>query len=283
MSEPKKTDAWMPLWIGAYLADTMRLTTIQHGAYLLLLMAYWREELPLPDDDEELRAITKTERAEWKKMRPVLAKFFVVANSVWWHKRVEEELAAAKVRASKASSKARAAADARWGNASKQSSSNAPSMQQALHKDVLDECPTSHTITNTSTGIQPLVAKDGIGLNTHNAECDLSPGIVCKAMKALGVGDVNPGHPDLLMLLEAGATTAEFEGAALTAVAKHRGFAYALGVLKGTRKAAAEALKTLHTGPLPAAQTQNRQEALEAANFAAAQRFAQQGDAHEAV
>ena len=282
MSEPKKTDAWMPLWIGAYLADTMRLTTIQHGAYLLLLMAYWRDEAALPDDDDELRAITKTEKSEWKKMRPVLAKFFVIGEGRWWHKRVEEELAAAKVRASKASSKARAAADARWGNAPKQSSSNAPSMQQALHKDVLDECPTSHTNT-IGIGIPPFVAKELHGLNTHNAECVLTPGEICKSMKAQGVADVNPGHPDLLMLLEAGATAAEFEGAAMTAVAKHKGFAYALGTLKGTRKAAAQTLQTLHTGPLPAGQTQNRQEALEAANFAAAQRFAQQGGAHEVV
>lgn len=141
-----KTDAWMPLWIGAYLADTMRLTTIQHGAYLLLLMAYWRERTALPDDDNELRAITKTEKSEWKQIRPVLAKFFKVEAGVWWHKRVEQEIAAADARSEKSSSKAAKAAQARWGNQSADASSNAPrnapSMPQALHDDVHDECPT---------------------------------------------------------------------------------------------------------------------------------------------
>jgi len=93
-----RPDSFMPLYVGDYLADTMALTCHQHGAYLLLIMSYWRSGESLPDSDSQLAAITKTTPAEWKKLRPILAKFFEVADSKWTHKRIEEEL----VRAEKA-------------------------------------------------------------------------------------------------------------------------------------------------------------------------------------
>ena len=127
MATETKVDAFMPLWIGAYLADTLTFTTAQHGAYLLLLMAYWRERGALPDDDEALRSIAKADSSEWRRMRPAIAKKFIVADGVWWHKRVEAELVAAVARKDKATSKANKAAQARWGNCSKDAPSNAPS------------------------------------------------------------------------------------------------------------------------------------------------------------
>lgn len=79
---------WMPLYVGDYLGDTGHLTTAQHGAYLLLMMHYWRKG-ELPDDDRQLSKITKLPLKAWHEYRPTLQDFF---HSGWKHKRIDAEL-----------------------------------------------------------------------------------------------------------------------------------------------------------------------------------------------
>jgi uncharacterized protein YdaU (DUF1376 family) len=79
----------MPFWPGDYLADTLHLSTAQHGAYLLLLMHYWVQG-GLPDNDAELAAITRQPLKAWRQMRPIVQAFF---HDGWHHKRVEADLA----------------------------------------------------------------------------------------------------------------------------------------------------------------------------------------------
>jgi uncharacterized protein YdaU (DUF1376 family) len=92
----RKPDEWMPLHIGAYHADTTHLTRDQHGAYILLLMAYWRRGGPLPADDGRLAAIAKATPAEWRKIRPAMVEFFTEQDGAWHQKRADEELSKAK-------------------------------------------------------------------------------------------------------------------------------------------------------------------------------------------
>ena len=80
---------WMPLYVGDYLGDTGHLTTTQHGAYLLLMMHYWRKG-ELPDDDRQLAKITKLPLKTWRDYRPTLQDFF---HEGWKHKRIDAELA----------------------------------------------------------------------------------------------------------------------------------------------------------------------------------------------
>lgn len=84
----KKRDLWMPLYIGDYLADTGHLTTTQHGAYLLLMMHYWRKH-ELPTDDKQLAAIAKLPLRIWLDSKETIQAFFFDG---WRHKRIEEEL-----------------------------------------------------------------------------------------------------------------------------------------------------------------------------------------------
>jgi uncharacterized protein YdaU (DUF1376 family) len=87
-----KADIWMPLYIGDYMADTMHLSTVQHGSYFLIIIAYWKNRGPLPDDDTQFSAISKLSLKEWLLNRPVIAKFFQIVEGFWIQKRIDEEI-----------------------------------------------------------------------------------------------------------------------------------------------------------------------------------------------
>lgn len=103
----------MPLYVADYVADTPYLTTEQHGAYLLLLMAYWRNGPP-PDNDAILSSLVKMPPNAWSISRAVLVQFFEVCDGYWIHKRVEQEIEKAKKNRAAAHDKAVKGALARW-------------------------------------------------------------------------------------------------------------------------------------------------------------------------
>ncbi len=115
----RKPDEWMPLHIGDYHADTSHLTRDQHGAYLLLLMAYWRRGGPLPADDARLASTAKATPAEWRKLKPVMAEFFVEREGHWHQKRADDELTKAKRLTDAKAEAGRKGAANRWQNDSK--------------------------------------------------------------------------------------------------------------------------------------------------------------------
>lgn len=84
---------FMRLFVADYQADTMHLSTVEHGAYLLLLMNYWQRGKPLPDDDRKLARIAGLGPREWQRIKPAVSEFFEIGCSGWLHKRVESELA----------------------------------------------------------------------------------------------------------------------------------------------------------------------------------------------
>jgi len=80
--------AWMPFYVGDYLAKTGHLSTIQHGAYVLLILYYWAND-GLPTTDKELMAIARMDEDEWAGNCYAIAKFF---TKEWRHNRLDEEL-----------------------------------------------------------------------------------------------------------------------------------------------------------------------------------------------
>jgi len=131
---------WMKFFVGDYLGDTMHLTCQQHGAYLLLIFAYWRNG-SLPDDDALLAATTKTTLEEWLLLRPVVKKFFKVRGGFWRQKRIEAELRVADKTQKTRHAAAVKAAEKRWQT---HASGNASRMRRAMqsHSPPLDSPPT---------------------------------------------------------------------------------------------------------------------------------------------
>lgn len=133
----------MPLYIGDYMASTSRLTAEQHGAYLLLIMDYWKNGPP-PDDDVILSQICRMSNNAWSNASSTIKAFFRLENGRLVHSRIERELAAAKIKKDSAVDKAKDAARARW---QKHASSNASSNPQAM----LGSCPLPSPLQSTST------------------------------------------------------------------------------------------------------------------------------------
>lgn len=104
----------LPLWTDAYLGDTTHLTTIEHGAYLLLLMTAWRtRDCRLPDDDRLLARYARCNAGQWKRLRPILEPFFLVENGHWTQRRLTDERDAVKRHRELQSEKGKAGAQAK--------------------------------------------------------------------------------------------------------------------------------------------------------------------------
>ena len=244
-----------PRFPGDYAKKTARLSLAEHGAYALLLDEVYSTEEPLPADTDELcricRALTKDERYAVIK---VADKFFPIgADGLRHNERAEEEIALArpKIDAAKKNGKK--------GGRPRKTTQQAP-------QEETQEKPSGFSESNPSGSPQATQSQSSSdphpysSLRSENTHREFSSDVgrvcspaggVCLAMKGRGIFDVSPDSLELRKLLEAGAEVHEFTAAAETAVAKGKGFAYALGIVRRNREDAANA-KPLHQGTLPA-------------------------------
>ena len=164
------TDAWMPLYIGDYLRDTMRLTAEQHGAYLLLIMDYWLNGPP-PDDDQVLATIAKCSEHSWSNARAALVGYFRIRDGRWHHPRVDEERANARRKHQAAKEKGKQGAKARWGprwdrnaDAPGKGTSNGQGIAEASPKQCPTDAPSPSPVkTNTPPCVPPQGGKPAKG------------------------------------------------------------------------------------------------------------------------
>jgi uncharacterized protein YdaU (DUF1376 family) len=150
LSMAKKVDIWMPLYVADYLSATSRLTTEQHGAYLLLLMDYWKNGAP-PNNDAVLAQITKLSPDAWRNARTMLEGFFQVSDEHWMQSRVESEMQKANHNKQTNSKRGKAGADARWGK------KDAPSIVGAMPKQSSADStsPSPSSSKNTKNTVTP--------------------------------------------------------------------------------------------------------------------------------
>lgn len=234
-----------------YLADTRRLTTEQHGAYLLLLMDSWSSGA-LPDDDAVLARVAGLDAESWARARQALAGYFEIANGKWIHARIEREREHAQAYAQASSSRGKKAATARWSKKKSEESTEKPAESvdnsqkdahayaQALHGECHPQPQPQYKTpavnddvdnpdSSASAGAAPSSSFAGsaeLPEQSRRAAADAQwarAGQLCRLVRDMGRAEnlsvtAQPGHPNVLDWVTAGVTDAEATAACATAI-----------------------------------------------------------------
>lgn len=91
-----KPDRFMPVEIEPWLKKTARLSPAARGAYMDLLLAYWRGEALPADDDDALMRIARCTEKEWAPIRDKVLAYFKRDGDLLTQERADEEKAKAQ-------------------------------------------------------------------------------------------------------------------------------------------------------------------------------------------
>lgn len=83
----------MPLFVGDYLRDTVHLQTVEHGAYMLILMALWSQDGAIKSDPKYLARVTRMTPTKFKNAWAEIGTFFEDDGAMLTHPRITKELA----------------------------------------------------------------------------------------------------------------------------------------------------------------------------------------------
>ena len=119
----KPKGMWMPFDCHAYLDDTAHLTTLEHGAYMLLIMHYWTtgKAIPLSKNlskisekfEKILQNISRVSAYQAAKISPTIIQFFAIEDGMLKHRRIDQEISESNARRQSAAERGKAGGEAK--------------------------------------------------------------------------------------------------------------------------------------------------------------------------
>lgn len=208
---------YMQLYIADYLADTMHLSTEEHGAYLLLMFNYWQTGRAIPKN--RLAKIARVSSERWGAVEESLKEFFTDNGTEWVHKRIEDDLAAVRETLAKRSAAGKASVQSRRNRKETQSASESNTCstgvgsvfehdlnKQATNKDTDPDKDTDLKDQNLLRGAekisptQPDENWGSCGLNLHDGTRPAHAGPERRPLSA-GVPEMpRPDDPEFIRL-----------------------------------------------------------------------------------
>jgi uncharacterized protein YdaU (DUF1376 family) len=169
-------NVWFPFYVGDYLADTMHLSASEHGSYLLILFAYYKNQGPLPDDDKRLANIARVSVTDWQATRLAIASFFKIESGFWIHSRADFEIKRRKSAQVARQEAAKATNEARWKDRSpSRSPSRSPyrktvaiPQSQSQSEEEVQKPKPSRSKPGSVEDVKLFCAKSGISENDAN-------------------------------------------------------------------------------------------------------------------
>ncbi|MCK2097538.1 YdaU family protein [Thauera aromatica] len=260
--------------LGDYAKDTGHLTMLEHGAYRILLDRYYSTEAGIPAAQAYRLARARSEE-ERQAVDVVLEEFFELVDGVWINGRAEEEIAGANARidASRQNGKKGGRPKKNPAGSETETQQKPSGLSVGSETETQQKAHQAPSTKHQSPG-EPKASESLNGSSAHEAPHALAPaapfpevepteaGAICQRFRVAGIQGVNPSHPKLLALLQAGITADELCGLAEEPSARGKGMAWVLAAAEGRRRDAA------NVSPLPRASPtladRNRQAADEA-------------------
>lgn len=208
---------YMQLYIADYLADTMHLSTEEHGAYLLLMFNYWQTGRAIPKN--RLAKIARVSSERWGAVEESLREFFTDNGTEWVHRRIEDDLALVRETLAKRSAAGKASVQSRRNRKETQSASESNTCstgvgsvfehdvnKQATNKDTDPDKDTDLKDQNLLRGAekisptQPDENRGACGLNLHDGTRPAHAGPERRPLSA-GVPEMpRPDDPEFIRL-----------------------------------------------------------------------------------